>query len=142
MDLQGKRKSSQGQKGKGKAAGLADEVLSSFPPYYQAARTHDRTETEIDFPVGLTPQPSIFVPAIVHIISIRCPYDGLHLILTTRLTFFSSLRFPFGFPSVMRVFPSVPRVAEKGPLTMIFHFPSVPLRLSFGYAGLLQVSEK
>ena len=33
--------------------------MSSFPPYYQAARTHDRTETEIDFPVGLTPQPSI-----------------------------------------------------------------------------------
>ena len=29
--------------------------MSSFPPYYQAARTHDRTETEIDFPVGLTP---------------------------------------------------------------------------------------
>ena len=36
-----------------------DHALSSFPPYYQAARTHDRTETEIDFPVGLTPQPSI-----------------------------------------------------------------------------------
>ena len=38
--------------------GRADEVLSSFPPYYQAARTHDRTETEIDFPVGLTPPTS------------------------------------------------------------------------------------
>ena len=54
----GKGKSSLGEKGKGKAAG-ADDVLSSFPPYYQAARTHDRTETEIDFPVGLTTQPSI-----------------------------------------------------------------------------------
>ena len=38
-----------------------EDVLSSFPPYYQAARTHDRTETEIDFPVGLTPQPSICI---------------------------------------------------------------------------------
>ena len=36
-----------------------DQALSSFPPYYQAARTHDRNETEIDFPVGLTPQPSL-----------------------------------------------------------------------------------
>ena len=44
-------------KGKGESGG--NHVSSSFPPYYQAARTHDRTETEIDFPVGLTPQPSI-----------------------------------------------------------------------------------
>ena len=55
----GKGKTPLGQKGKGKAAARAEDVLSSFPPYYQAARTHDRTETEIDFPVGLTPQPSI-----------------------------------------------------------------------------------
>ncbi len=44
---------------------MAHDVLSSFPPYYQAARTHDRTETEIDFPVGLTPQPSI-LGVVVH----------------------------------------------------------------------------
>ena len=56
----GKGKTSHGEKGKGKAAADHD-VLSSFPPYYQAARTHDRTETEIDFPVGLTPQPSILL---------------------------------------------------------------------------------
>ena len=55
----GKGKSSRGQKGKGKAAGRGHDVLSSFPPYYQAARTHDRTETEINFPVGLTPNLSI-----------------------------------------------------------------------------------
>ena len=60
MDLQGKREELSTQKGKGKAAAAAaaDDVLSSFPPYYQAARTHDRTETDIDFPVGLTPQPA------------------------------------------------------------------------------------
>ena len=58
VDLQGKREELSTQKGKGKAA-AADEVSGSFPPYYQAARTHARTETEIDFPVGLTPQPSI-----------------------------------------------------------------------------------
>ena len=69
-------------------------------------------------------------------------YDGLHLILTTRVRFFSSLRFPFGYPSVMRVFPSVPRVANLGGFSFPFGSPSVPLRLSFGYAGLLQVSEK
>ena len=56
----GKGKTPLGEKGKGKAAARADDVLSSFPPYYQAARTHDRTETEIDFPVGLTSQPSTF----------------------------------------------------------------------------------
>ena len=59
MDLQGKREELSRPKGK-RESGPGHEVLSSFPPYYQAARTHDRTETEIDFPVGLTPQPSIF----------------------------------------------------------------------------------
>ena len=39
-----------GEKGKGN-----DQDLSEFPPYNQSARTHARTETEIDFPVGLTP---------------------------------------------------------------------------------------
>ena len=58
------------------------------------------------------------------------------------MTFFSSLRFPFGYPSVMRVFPSVPRVAEKGPLTMIFHFPSVPLRFPFGFPSVMRVFYK
>jgi len=38
------------EKGKG-----SDQDLSEFPPYKQSARTHARTETEIDFPVGLTP---------------------------------------------------------------------------------------
>ena len=38
------------EKGKGR-----DHDLSEFPPYNQSARTHARTETEIDFPVGLTP---------------------------------------------------------------------------------------
>ena len=54
MDLQGKREELSMQKGKGKTA--ADQVSSSFPPYYQAARAHARTEIEIDFPVGLTPK--------------------------------------------------------------------------------------
>ena len=54
MDLQGKREELSRRKGKRESGG-ADDILSSFPPYYQAARTHDRTETEIDFPVGLTP---------------------------------------------------------------------------------------
>ena len=38
------------EKGEGK-----DQDLSEFPLYNQSARTHARTETEIDFPVGLTP---------------------------------------------------------------------------------------
>ena len=60
MDLQGKREDLSGPKGKRESDRADEDVLSSFPPYYQAARTHDRTETEIDFPVGLTPpQPSI-----------------------------------------------------------------------------------
>ena len=59
MDLQGKREDPSRPKGKRESGRADDDVLSSFPPYYQAARTHDRTETEIDFPVGLTPQPSI-----------------------------------------------------------------------------------
>ena len=58
MDLQGKREELSRPKGK-RESDRADDVLSPFPPYYQAARTHDRTETEIDFPVGLTPQTSI-----------------------------------------------------------------------------------
>ena len=57
MDLQGEREELSTQKGKGKAA--ADQVSSSFPPYYQAARTRERTKTEIDFPVGLTPPPNL-----------------------------------------------------------------------------------
>ncbi len=55
-----------GEKGKGKGAGGrkrgksekgkgTHHDLSEFPPYNQSARTHARTETEIDFPVGLTP---------------------------------------------------------------------------------------
>ena len=41
-----------GEKGKGKGGRLRN---AEFPPYIQSARTHARTETEIDFPVGLTP---------------------------------------------------------------------------------------
>ena len=59
MDLQRKREELSRPKGKREIGGGHD-VLRSFPPCYQAARTHDRTETEIDFPVGLTPQPSIY----------------------------------------------------------------------------------
>ena len=55
MDLQGKREELSRQKGKRESDRAENDVLSSFPPYYQAARTHDRTETEIDFLVGLTP---------------------------------------------------------------------------------------
>ena len=41
-----------GPKGKGKGDRSRN---AEFPPYIQSARTHARTETEIDFPVGLTP---------------------------------------------------------------------------------------
>ena len=58
-DLQWKREELSRQKGKGKAAS-ADHVSSSFTPYYHAAHTHARTETEIDFPVGLTPNLRLF----------------------------------------------------------------------------------
>ena len=63
----GKRERPLGEKGKGKrgtAGGKWEKRengkgtrhdLSEFPPYNQSARTHARTETEIDFPVGLTP---------------------------------------------------------------------------------------
>ena len=51
VDLQGKREDPSRPKGK-RESGRADHVSSSFPPYYQAARTHDRTETETNFPVG------------------------------------------------------------------------------------------
>ena len=44
------RKWGKREKGKG-----TRHDLSEFPPYNQSARTHARTETEIDFPVGLTP---------------------------------------------------------------------------------------
>ena len=43
------------KRGKGTGEG---ETKSGFPPYIQTARTHARTETEIDFPVGLTPPTS------------------------------------------------------------------------------------
>ena len=66
VDLQGKREDPSRPKGKRESGGERD-VLSSFPPYYQAARTHDRTETEIDFPVGLTP-PTFDTPDMLIII--------------------------------------------------------------------------
>ena len=40
--------------------GKADpENFTAFPVGKQTARTHARTETEIDFPVGLTPPTSV-----------------------------------------------------------------------------------
>ena len=51
----GKGKGRWEKRGKGKGS---DHDLSEFPPYNQSARTHARTETEIDFPVGRTPPTS------------------------------------------------------------------------------------
>ena len=63
-------KASQGEKGgipehKREKGNRPAGVLSPFRLYIQSARTHARTETEIDFPVGLTPQPPIFIPSFV-----------------------------------------------------------------------------
>ena len=69
LDSRGKRERPLGGKGKGKgtAGGKREKRekgkggrhdLSEFPPYNQSARTHARTETKIDFPVGLPPPTS------------------------------------------------------------------------------------
>ncbi len=51
----GKRKRERDRWGKREKGKGTRQDLSEFPPYNQSARTHARTETEIDFPVGLTP---------------------------------------------------------------------------------------
>ena len=42
----------------------------------------------------------------------------------------------------MRICPSVPRVAERGPFCKDGHFPLVPLRLSLAYPSVMQVIYK
>jgi hypothetical protein len=53
----GKGKTSRHTRKKGKSP---RSPLRPVPTLHPAARTHARTETEIDFPVGLTPQPPMY----------------------------------------------------------------------------------